>query len=193
MEIYLTQGTTILRLPVIPPSYELGSGAGNQTENVNRLGEVNMLGKRTLKTIPISSIFPNQKYWFCQYSTFPTPSKCVEMVEKMKNNGYVHLVITGSKKINMTCTIENFTWGEDDATKDINYTIELKEYRLLSAGGSSRPTKTIEPMYIVQKGDTLQMVSKKTTGTTENWKKIKKANNLKSNKLKKGQRLIIKI
>lgn len=194
MDIYIIQGNSQLRIPVLPSSYELESGADNQTETVITLGEISMLGKRTLKTVSISSIFPAQKYWFCNYQTFPKPNECVDMVEKMKNNGYVQLIASGSKKINMFCTIETFTWGEDDGTKDINYTIEFKEYRKISNNGSSRPEKNkAKTTYTVKKGDTLQKISKKTTGTTKNWKTIKKKNKLKSNKLKVGQKLVIKI
>lgn len=194
MDIYIIQGNSQLRIPVLPSSYELESGADNQTETVITLGEISMLGKRTLKTVSISSIFPAQKYWFCNYQTFPKPNECVNMVEKMKNNGYVQLIASGSKKINMFCTIETFTWGEDDGTKDINYTIEFKEYRKINNNGSSRPEKNkAKTTYTVKKGDTLQKISKKTTGTTKNWKTIKKKNKLKSNKLKVGQKLVIKI
>lgn len=194
MDIYIMQDDQQLRIPILPSSYELESGADNQTETVITLGEVNLIGKRTLKTVSVSSIFPAQGYWFCNYQTFPKPNECVDMVEKMKNDGYVQLIVTGSKKINILCTIETFSWGEDDGTGDINYTIEFKEYRKVSNNGSSRPAKKkAKTIYTVKKGDTLQKISKKTTGTTKNWKTIKKKNKLKSNKLKVGQKLVIKI
>ncbi len=34
----------------------------------------------------------------------------------MKNNGVLSLTMTGTP-INMDCTIESFTWGENDGTK----------------------------------------------------------------------------
>lgn len=194
MEIYIKQGTKIFRLPVVPPSYEIESGADNQTETVNRLGEVNLIGKRTLKAVNISSLFPAHNYSFCKYANLLTPAESVDLIEDMKNSGAVQLIMTGSKNVNKMFTIDNFTWGEDDGSKDINYTIELKEYRYLKNNGSSRPSnEAASTTYKVVKGDTLPIVSKKTTGTTANWQKIKSDNNLKNNTLKVGQKLTIKV
>lgn len=128
MEIWLKQGKTNFRFAVLPSEYELTSESNNTQVVVNSLGEINLLGKRKLKNISFSSFFPKQKYSFCEYTTFPTPKESVKLIEKMKNNGVLRLTMTGAP-VNMDCTIENFTWGENDGTKDINFTLEFKEYR----------------------------------------------------------------
>lgn len=191
MEIYLTQGKVNFQFPVVPPDYELESTHNNTSENVSAIGEVNLLGKRNLKTIPITSFFPKQYYNFCSYEPL-LPSECVDIIDKMKNNGVARLIMTGSKNINMLVTIESFAWGENDATGDINFTIELKEYRYVTTSAKQRSNKGIKKatIYLVKKGDTLQGI-KKVTGTSKNWKKIKEQNNLKSNELKPGQKLVI--
>ena len=128
MEIWLRQNKKSFRFAILPSEYELTSESDNTQVNINKLGEINLIGKRKLKTVSFSSIFPKQKYSFCQYSTFPTPKESVKTIEKMKNNGVLSLTMTGTP-INMDCTIESFTWGENDGTKDINFTLEFKEYR----------------------------------------------------------------
>lgn len=128
MEIWLKQDKTQFRLAVLPPEYELTSESNNTQVVINSLGEINLLGKRKLKNVSFSSFFPAQAYNFCQYTSFPTPKESVELIEKMKNSGVLRLIMTGTP-VNMECTIENFTWGENDGTKDINFTLELKEYR----------------------------------------------------------------
>ena len=128
MEIWLKQNDKNFRFTIVPPEYELSSESNNTQVVINALGEINLLGKRKLKSITLSSFFPAQNYYFCQYTSFPPPQESVAIIEKMKNNGVLHLVMTETP-INMDCTIESFVWGENDGTKDINFSIEFKEYR----------------------------------------------------------------
>lgn len=106
MEIWLRQNKKSFRFAILPSEYELTSESDNTQVNINKLGEINLIGKRKLKTVSFSSIFPKQKYSFCQYSTFPTPKESVKTIEKMKNNGVLSLTMTGTP-INMDCTIES--------------------------------------------------------------------------------------
>ena len=70
MEIWLRQNKKSFRFAILPSEYELTSESDNTQVNINKLGEINLIGKRKLKTVSFSSIFPKQKYSFCQYSTF---------------------------------------------------------------------------------------------------------------------------
>lgn len=212
MEMWLKQNKKTFRFAVLPPEYELASENNNTQVVVNKLGEINLIGKRKLKTISFSSFFPNQKYNFCQYTKFPTPKESVKIIETMKNNGVVRLTITGTP-INMDCTIESFVWGENDGSKDINYTLGFKEYRKVSVKAgiqketmttkvaiatTQRTSKTVESQtYTVVNGDTLSKIAKKTTGSTANWKAIynQNKNAIGSNPtaIYPGQRLVINI
>ncbi len=191
MEIWLKQGKAKLRLAVLPESYELTSESGNTQATVHSFGEINLLGKRKLRNVSFSSFFPKQKYSFCEYTSFPTPKESVRRVEKMKNAGVLHLTMTGTP-VNMDCTIESFTWGEDDGTKDINFTLEFKEYRKVQvkaakkkakgAKGKEKASKKITPAltqrttkglvsttYMAKQGDCLCKVARELTGSTANW------------------------
>lgn len=211
MEIWLTQDDSELRFPVNPPEYELASTINNTVVNVNSIGEINLLGKRNLKTISLASLFPNHEYDFCQYTGFPKPKECVKRIEKIKNNGVLRLKMTGTP-VNMNCTIESFTWGENDGTKDINFTIELKEYRkieiiskknltinkstkTISKLSTKRTTKTVKSTtYTVKKNDTLCTIAKKLTGSSSNYIAIANQNNISNpNKIYVGQKLVIKV
>lgn len=211
MEIWLKQDNLELRFPVNPPDYELESTINNTTANVVSIGEVNLLGKRNLKTIPLASFFPNQYYDFCQYSNFPKPNECVKIIEEMKNNGVAQLIMTGTP-IKMDCTIEKFSWGENDGTKDINFSLELKEYRKIviksnqknsinkksqkvSTVSTKRSTKAIKSTtYTVKGNETLCTIAKKITGSSSNYIAIANQNNITNpNKLHIGQKLVIKV
>ena len=183
MEIWLKQDNTQFRFAVLPPEYELTSESNNTQVVINSLGEINLIGKRKLKSISFSSFFPNQKYDFCQYTTFPTPKESVKIIEQIKEKGVLRLILTGTN-INMECTIESFTWGENDGTKDINFTLEFKEYRRVKVITKSndnqtqqRETKAVESTtYTVVKGDNLSKIAKKLTGNSANWKTIYEQN-----------------
>lgn len=191
MEIWLKQGGTKYRFPVLPPEYELTSESNNTQVVINSLGEINLVGKRKLKNVSFSSFFPKQKYDFCQYSSFPTPKETVDTIEKMKNKGVLQLIMTGTP-VNMDCTIETFTWGENDGTKDINFTLEFKEYRKVKVktkkkkeplpaqvtpAATERPAKEVaSTTYTVKSGDCLSKIAKNLTGNSANWHAIYEQN-----------------
>lgn len=212
MEIWLKQENKKFRFAVLPPEYELTSEGNNTQVIINSLGEINLLGKRKLKNISFSSFFPKQKYSFCEYTSFPTPRECVNIIEEMKNNGVVRLIMTGSP-VNMDCTIESFIWGENDGTKDINFTLEFKEYRKVKVKAkdkkevlptnvtpaeTERPAKEVSSTtYTVVKGDNLNKIAKNLTGSTANWKAIYEQNKSviggNPNLIYPGQQLVISV
>ena len=191
LEIWLKQGGTKFRFPVLPAEYEITSESNNTQVVINAMGEMNLIGKRKLKNVSFSSFFPNEKYPFCQYSAFPAPKKSVAIIEKMKNRGTVRLTMTGAS-VNMDCTIESFVWGENDGTKDINFTLELKEYRRpkiktktkkeippqnVTPAETERPAKEVKSKtYTVKQGDNLCKIAKNETGNTNNWMAIYQQN-----------------
>lgn len=187
MEIWLRQGSKKFRFAVLPSEYEVTSESNNTQVIVNSLGEVNLIGKRKLKNISFSSFFPDEKYYFCQYTSFPEPKESIRIIEEMKNNGILRLIIVDTP-INMDCTIESFVWGESDGSKDINFTIEFKEYikpkiietkekgilyEKIKPASTIRTSKPINnTTYTIIKGDTLSKIAKKMTGDSANWKAI---------------------
>lgn len=197
---------------MLPPEYELISENGNTSVNINALGEINLIGKRKLKTVSFSSFFPCHDYSFCEYSAFPNPRESVKAIESMKNKGVLHLTMTGTP-VNMDCTIESFVWGENDGTKDIYFTLEFKEYRKVKVktktvkevipqqvipAATERPAKEIiSTIYTVVQGDNLSKISKKITGNSANWKAIYEQNKGviggDPNLIYSGQQLVINI
>lgn len=209
MEIWLKQEDIEYRFAILPQEYKMTSESNNTQVIVHTLGEINLLGKRKLKNISLSSFFPAQKYYCCQYSSFPTPEESVRLIEKMKEKGELRLIMTGTE-INMECTIESFTWGENDGTKDINFTLELKEYRRVKlfsketisekveVAVTKRESKEVKSMtYIVKSGDNLSKIAKELTGTSTNWKAIYEQNKAiiggNPNRIYPGQELVVNV
>lgn len=212
MEIWLKQGKTSFRFAVLPSEYEMTSESNNTQVVIHSLGEINLLGKRKLKNVSFSSFFPKEKYSFCEYTSFPTPKESVKLIEEMKNAGVLHLTMTGTP-VNMDCTIESFTWGENDGTKDINFSLEFKEYRKVkvrTANTREKITKKITPAttqrtakevksttYTVVKGDNLSRIAKNLTGSSANWQAIYNQNKGviggNPNLIYPGQQLVINV
>lgn len=212
MEIWLRQGTASFRFAVLPSEYQLTSESNHTQVEVNSLGEINLLGKRKLKNISFSSFFPKQKYSFCEYTSFPTPMESVKLIEDMKNNGVLRLIMTGTP-VSMDCTIESFLWGENDGTKDINFTLELKEYRKVKVKAKKKREllpQQVEPAateraakevnsttYTVVKGDNLSKIAKNLTGNSANWKAIYEQNKSviggNPNLIYPGQQIVINV
>ena len=133
VEFWLSQNNKYLQLPVPPPSYIVKTSNNNVSVLVESVGELNILGESKLSEISFESFFPGQNYTFCAYSNFPTPKECVNRIEKWrKSKKPIRLVITGSTKINDLFSIESFEYGQKDGTKDIYFTIALKQYKVLA-------------------------------------------------------------
>lgn len=213
MQIWLKKNGIGFRLPVLPSSFEVTSPQLNETVTLVTGGERTLIGKKGLRTITLQSFFPAQNYEFCQFKVTKKPYEYIKKLESWKGSILI-LTITGTN-INFPCTIENLTYGENDGTKDVNYSIELKEYiplktikkekqieneftGKLSVFTGDRETKEVKTKtYIVKEGDLLTSIAKKETGNSSNWKAIYNQNKeiigSKPSDLKAGQKLVIKI
>ena len=194
MDFYLSYNNNEeqLRLPVTPSDFELSQRNNNTVVNINALGEINLIGKKGLASISLSSFFPAQEYYFCKYTGFPKPYECVKMIQKWRDSGRpIRLIITGTS-INYAMTVENFIFSEQDGTRDVYFTLELREYvftkqvkptKVTTPNGTQvtvpatkREAKPIPSKYKAQKGDNMYTVAKKTTGSMSNAKAIAKTN-----------------
>jgi hypothetical protein len=132
MEFWLIQGNDTLQLPVPPANYSIKKALNNSLLLVEGMGEISFIGKPKLSEIaPIESFFPNHPYSFCQYTTFPTPKECTDLIEKWIASGNpIRYLVTGTS-INLQCSIESFEYGERDGTGDVYFTLILKEYKTI--------------------------------------------------------------
>lgn len=181
-------------LPVTPSSYDIDVAQKNTVVNVISKGEVNLLGKTGLKSVKLSSFFPAQDYNFSNADR-KDPDYYVDKLESWrKSNTLIRFIISGV--INIQCSIESFSWGQKDGTKDIYYDLTLKEYREVST--KKRTTKTVKKAskHKIKKGDTLYKLAKKYYGNSGKTyrDKIYNANKKiikKKNKLPKGKTIKI--
>ncbi len=210
MEIWLKQGTEELRLPVLPSNYSFLQSNKNTTVDIANFGEVTIIGQKALASTSISSFFPNKNYSFVANKNDLKAKTCVNLIKSWMDNP-IRLIITGTN-VNILMTIESFNYSEQDATGDIYYTLDLKEYRIPKLTVQSniilnnkstkieksqiiRESKLVKTMtVIVKEGDTLMGIAKKITGNEANYIAIMNQNKIMNAKnLRVGQKLVIKV
>lgn len=198
MEIWLKNDKHNIRFPVLPSEYSIGSESNNTSVNINGLGEVNIIGKRKLKTVTFSALFPREfNSSICDISLEYTPEEYRSIFEDMKKD--VCTLTMTEVDVTMDVTIEALTASENDGTGDVTIAFSFKEYRLPDVTRTTKKTTSLT--YTTKKNDTLSKIAKSVTGKSDNWKKIYDDNKAalkkskitkKSAKMKAGIKLAIR-
>ena len=205
MEIYLGTDNDKIRFPVVPSSIGVNRSNNIDTQSVLKLGEVPVFNGTSLKTIELSSFFPNQEYSFCDYTGFMKPYEFSEKIQKWMYEGKPLRIIVTDSPTNMECLIQQFDTVEQDGTRDLYFTLNLIEYRPIkvpnlnnSNANSSNTQNTTRPSetntnttnqqksYKVVKGDSLWAIAQKHYGDGSLYTKIKEANKIKYPSLSKS-------
>ncbi|HBG3822187.1 TPA: LysM peptidoglycan-binding domain-containing protein [Clostridioides difficile] len=192
MEMWLRQADNTFRFPIFPSSFEVKGNSIVNTTNIIKLGEVVVFGGIGLRSTDISSFFPNQNYPFCDYAGFPKPYDCVALLKDWMEKGYILRFIITETNINFECIITDFSYKEQDGTRDVYFTLNLKEYKRIQIPKVSTNTdlssskdvpltkgfevKNKQRTHKVGKGDSLWSLAKKYYGNGDLWKKIYDAN-----------------
>ena len=90
MEMYLKKDDKdIFRFPILPSAINIQDYAIINDSNITGLGDVTIFGGKGLRTIEISSFFPNpkRKYSFVSYTDYPKQYECVNKIKKWMDKG----------------------------------------------------------------------------------------------------------
>ena len=201
MEMWLKTSGKAFRFPVLPSSFTVNNSTILDSTSIVNKGEVVVFSGNSLKSTEITSFFPSVEYSFCAYKGFPQPYECVKLIEDWRKKGQdVRLIITDTD-VNMLMIIESFEYGERAGTRDIEFTISLREYIPLSIPTvstqtqgptqntprpSESPKPTTQKTHKVKKGDCLWDIAKKYYGNGSLYPKIKEANKSKYPSLAKN-------
>lgn len=204
MEIYLGTDNDKIRFPIVPSSVGVNRSNSIDTEAIIKLGEVPIFNGTSLKTIELTSFFPNQEYSFCDYTGFMKPYEFSDKIQKWMYEGKPLRVIVTDSPTNMQCLIQQFDTVEQDGTRDLYFTLNLLEYRSIevptlsdnnsnnSSDNATRPSEantnanTQQRTHKVKKGDCLWDIAQKYYGKGSLYPKIKEANKSKYPSLAKS-------
>lgn len=178
-----------VRIPVTPEAISLDDGdAKASTVEILNLGDIDFLNGVELDAVNWSSIFPvRYDPSYCKYSDLKTPLEYKDIISTWKQSGASLQLIIPALGINKTMYVKSFKGNVEGWELDLNYDIQLKEYKIIrpllldSANPviSTAQTVTLESRapvpetaapttYTVQSGDTLSYIAKKTGVTPWN-------------------------
>lgn len=200
----------LVQLPVNPEDVTITGGANNSTSDTVGQGEINDLGFPTLKELTISSFFPksyNGELYINTGGDFRDPDYYIKFFEDIKKAREPFRIIITDINVNMLVSIENFEYTYQYGTDDVDYSLELKEYkehniRVLKPSGSGYVTsdsvqqvasasvtntnsnraveKSIPKTYTVVSGDNLWTIAQRLLGDGSRWNEIYTYNNNKN-------------
>lgn len=122
----------LVQLPVNPEDINISGAANNNTSDTVGQGEINDLGFAKLKELTISSFFPknyNGELYINTGGSFQDPDYYIKFFEDIKKAREPFRLIITDININMLVSIENFDYTYQYGTDDVDYSLELKEYK----------------------------------------------------------------
>ena len=133
MDIILSMNNneTVLVLPIPALPKITISGSNQSFDTLN--GEINLIGKKSLKSIALSSFLPSRDYEFIRPGASSNPQEYINFIEKALDDEIPIRFIwidDNEARLNIAATIEIFDY-EPDNTGDLYYTLKLKEYRFV--------------------------------------------------------------
>lgn len=200
----------IIQLPVNPEDITISGSSSNDTTDTVGQGEISNIGFPGLKELTISSFFPkryNGELYINTGGQFEEPEFYIKFFEDIKKDRKPFRLIITDLNINMLVSIESFSNTYAYGTDDIDYELELKEYkehniRILKATStgfvnvdsiqkvsSVTPTntnsnrsveKSTPKTYTVVSGDNLWTIAQRLLGDGSRWNEIYSYNNNKS-------------
>lgn len=200
----------LVQLPVNPEDITINGTSNNSTVDTVGQGEISNIGFPGLKELTISSFFPkryNGELYINTGGQFEDPEFYITFFEDIKKAREPFRLIITDIDINMLVSIESFSNTYAYGTDDVDYELELKEYkehniRILKATSSgfvaadstqkvsavsptntnsNRPVeKSIPKTYTVVSGDNLWKIAQRYLGDGSRWNEIYSYNNNKS-------------
>lgn len=200
----------LVQLPVNPEDITITGSSNNSVSDTVGQGQISDIGFPELKELTISSFFPkryNGELYINTGGQFEEPEFYIKFFEDIKAAREPFRLIITDLDINMLVSIETFSNTYAYGTDDVDYELELKEYkyhnvRILKATSSGyvaadstqkvssvSPTntnsnrsveKSIPKTYTVVSGDNLWKIAQRYLGDGSRWKEIYSYNNNKS-------------
>ena len=125
----------VVQLPVNPEEITLSSSGSNKTEEIVKLGEINLLREKKLEVCTIEGFLPinaNAPYIVTR-GQFQRPQFYLDFFEKIRASKTPCRFIISDTDVNMLASIEDLEYGLKAGDPDTHYVMSLKEFRPFSA------------------------------------------------------------
>lgn len=193
-QIILSSDNEKFTIPVTPRNYEIKTAQNNETIDILDFGEAMLFGNAKLKRLSFSGFFPHPKHNYpFIVGDVKTPIECVELLIKWKEAKKPIRVIITDSPVNLMMGLREFTYREQDGTRDIYYKLSFVEYKELNTpsanndkqidettGLKQRTDEPENPESWVDKTDDILDASKKVYGDYSHWRNIVQSNDLKN-------------
>ena len=187
-------------LPV-PMPWEVVDGQKISTVDLMNFGEVENGSRPAPRTISLSQFFPSYNMGFISNAEFRDKWEYVKAFKNAKDNSIKVLYSITETPISMYCKITGFTYGREDGTGNIKYTLDLKEYKdtmdyevkdNVLGQAHINVNDGYPHFWNVKEGDTVFTIAKWAYGDSSKYTEILKKNNLKNkNQIKVGMNLCL--
>jgi hypothetical protein len=126
---------TVIQLPVNPSEIKITTQGHNVVQEIIKLGEINLLRDRKLKTLTISSFFPRtaDAPYVLTKGKFEGPDFYKAFFEKIMHDKKPARLVISDLGVNFLVSIESFEWDVKAMDDDVHYSIRVMEYREYSA------------------------------------------------------------
>lgn len=125
----------IVQLPVNPEEIVVKSPGNNKTEEIVKLGEINILRQKKLQALSFECFLPadSSPPYVLTKGKFKDGDFYIDFFEKIRaSNKPCRFIISGTK-VNILASIEDLDYGYKSGDEDLHYNITIKEFRPYSA------------------------------------------------------------
>lgn len=190
-----------LILPVTPSGYRWTHGAAVETLAMDRLGDLNLRGGKTLANETLEILLPAQVYSFCNAGAIPDPWHYLSRLKQWSESETPIRFLVSGTPLNVSVLLESVAYREEGGTNDLYVTLILREYQRLDTPQISTPNvpareatsgASAQQSYTVRKGDTLWGIAARYYGKGNEYQRLASANHIKNaNLIYPGQVLTI--
>lgn len=135
IRFFFEYNNQVVQLPVNPDKVYVKSSGSNKTEEIVKLGEVNLLRQKKLETLSIECFLPVNASppYVLTKGKFEKPDFYIDFFNKIRDEKKPFRFIISDTKVNMLASIEDFEYGLNAGDDDTHYTVSIKEYRPFSS------------------------------------------------------------
>ncbi|NEZ47957.1 terminase [Clostridium niameyense] len=131
MEFWLINPRETFQFPVPFEGFEVTFGSMTKTINVMNFGELSFPGNNKLREWSVSGFFPSKDYDFLQCTRKSNPYDYCKILDSIKYYKFACRFIATGTRLNNSCTIEEFKYGEKDGSGDVYFNINFKEHKVV--------------------------------------------------------------